>query len=381
MYPRCSSALLTLALSAALPVAADDVLSDAVIVTATRFAEADPAVAANVSVITRQDIRNTPAQNLPDLLATRAGVGVSQLGGAMGRNATVDLRGFGATATSNTLILVDGQRANPVDMGSIIWSSIPLESVERIEIVRGAGTVLYGDGASGGVINIVTNKSGKRAAALTASVGSYGYRGADLLLAGGGEQAYYNLFVNSASADGYRDNSQQDQQAASGRVGWRLERGEAFADFAVYQESNGLPGSVFSAAYADDPRATRSPYDSERRDGYRLRPGLSYQVNERLTLEGELGFEHQDLQADYVASQSASRRLRDTASFTPRLRWRHDVGLLPSETVTGFDYYDGEIDADNSGFASQGATQQSAALYLQNVTDLSEQLRDRKSVV
>jgi iron complex outermembrane receptor protein len=374
MNPRTSYTLASLGLLAAFSASAADQPSAAIVVTATRFAEADPGVAANVSVITRQDIRNTPAQNLPDVLSTRAGIDVRQLGGAMGRNATVDVRGFGETATSNTLILVDGLRINPVDMGSIIWSAIPLESVERIEIMRGSGTVLYGDGASGGVINIITNKSGNPVAAITATLGSNGYKGADIQLANGNDKAYYNLFVNYADTDGYRKNSQQDQQAASGRVGLLLDGGEVFTDFAVYQESNGLPGSVFSSAYRDDPRSTRTPYNTEAREGYRVRPGITYRINDRLTLEGELAFDHQKLDAQFVSSATASDRVRDTTSLTPRLRWRHDLAALPSETVAGFDYYDGKVSSENTGYADQGASQQSSALYLQNITKFTPEL-------
>ncbi len=376
MHPRCSLTAGALALLAAFPAGAADKETETIVVTATRFSEADPSVPANISVITRQDIRNTPAQNLPDVLSTRAGVDVKQLGGTMGRNATVDMRGFGSTATSNTLILVDGLRVNPVDMGSIIWSSIPLENVERIEIIRGSGSVLYGDGATGGVINIITNKSGLAVAGVTATLGSYGYRGADVQLANGNDKAYYNLFVNYAAADGYRDNSQQDQKTASGRVGLLLERGEVFADFAVYKESNGLPGSIFSAAYHDDPRSTREPRNTEDRDGYRIRPGVSYRLDDRLTLEGELAFEHQNLAAKYFSSfgDTASDRIRETTSFTPRLRWRHGLASLPSETVFGFDYYDGKVTSDNTGFANQGASQESSAFYLQNITKFTPNL-------
>ena len=373
MKSRYPYTFATLTLLTTFPALAAEPPADAVVVTASRFSEPDSGVAANVSVITRQDIRSTPAQNLPDVLSTRAGVNVSALGGAMGRNAKVDMRGFGETATSNTLILVDGLRVNPLDMGSIIWSSIPLESVERIEIMRGSGTVLYGDGATGGVINIVTNKSGNPVAAVSATLGSYGYKGADIQLANGNDRAYYNLFVNTADADGYRKNSQQDQQTASGRVGWLLDRGEVFTDFAVYKESMGLPGSVFSAAYRDDPRSTRTPRDSESRDGYRLRPGVSYRVNDRLTLEGEIAHERQKLEAKYVSSGTASDRVRETTSFTPRARWRHDLGALPSETVAGFDYYDGEVNSDNTGYANQGAAQQSSSVYLQNVTKFTDE--------
>ena len=354
--------------------AADD--PAAVVVTATRFSEADHGVAASISVITRQDIRNTPAQNLPDVLSIRAGIEVRQIGGAMGRDATVDMRGFGSTATSNTLILVDGLRVNPIDLGLIIWSAIPLESVDRIEIIRGSGTVLYGDGATGGVINIITNKSGRPVAGVTATLGGHGYKAADILLANGNDKAYYNLFVNHADSTGYRQNSQQDQRTASGRVGLMLDRGEVFADFASYKESAGQPGSVFTVAYRDDPRSTRTPRNKEDRDGYRIRPGVSYRLNDRVTLEGEFAFDHQNLDAKYFSAfgDTASNRVRDTTSFTPRLRWRHDLAALTSETVFGFDYYDGKVTSINTGFANQGASQRSTSLYLQNITKLTQHL-------
>ena len=368
VFTATLSALSSTALHAA------DQSADPIVVTATRFSEVDPRVPANISVITRQDILNTPAQNLPAVLSTRAGVDVRQLGGVMGRDATVDLRGFGATATSNTLILIDGLRLNPADLGSVIWSSIPLESVERIEIIRGSGSVLYGDGATGGVINIVTNKSGRPLAGVSATLGSYGYQGADVRLAHGNDDAYYNLFASYANSNGYRHNSQQDRQAASGRVGLLLGRGEVFSDFAVYQESAGQPGSLFSAAYHDDPRSTRYPSDTEERKGYRIRPGISYHLNDRLTFEGELAFDHQNLDAKYVSFATASNRVRDTTSLTPRLRWNHDLAVLPSETVFGFDYYDAEVTANNTGFADQGSSQESTAFYLQNITKFTERL-------
>mgnify|MGYP003478011455 CR=1 FL=1 len=124
---------IALALSSLLlagPAAAAD--EAAVIVSASRFDETDPRLPANISVITREDIRSTPAFDLPAVLRTAAGVDVRSLYGSLGLDAAVDLRGFGETAASNTLILLDGQRLNPVDMGSISWSAIPLESIQRI---------------------------------------------------------------------------------------------------------------------------------------------------------------------------------------------------------------------------------------------------------
>src|SRR6185369_10536732 len=115
-------------------------------------------VGASASVITAQDIARSPSYNLPDILAQVPGVQLTTLYGvtANGARTSVDLRGFGAFATSNTLILVNGRRLNDVDMAQVDLSTIPLQSIERIEITRGnSGAVLYGDNAVGGLINIV----------------------------------------------------------------------------------------------------------------------------------------------------------------------------------------------------------------------------------
>lgn len=373
MNPHRILAAGAIALTVSFPAAASD-NDESIVVTATRFSEPNPAVPANISVISRQDIMNSAAQNLPDLLSTRAGINVSSLGGVMGKDSTVDMRGFGATATSNTLILLDGQRVNPVDMGTIIWSSIPLESVERIEIIRGSGTILYGNGATGGVVNIITNKSGNPLAAVTATVGSFGYKGTDVQLANGNDAAYYNLVAKYADTDGYRQNGQQSQQNASGRVGLLLDRGEVFTDFAIYQERAGLPGGILRAALDSDPRSSRTPDNTENRDGYRIRPGVSYRLNDQLTFEGEVAFEHQELDANYISSASASNRVRDTTSFTPRLRWSHQLGGVPNETVMGVDYYEGTVASKWLGWANSGASQTSTAVYFQNISNLTRNL-------
>ena len=343
-----------------------------VIVSATRFAEADPRVPANVTVVTREDIRNSPALDLPSILRTGAGVEVRALYGSLGTDATVDLRGFGETATSNTLILLDGQRLNPIDMGPVSWSAIPLESVQRIEIIRGAGSILYGDRASGGVINIVTDKSGRPRAAVTATAGSFGHRGVDAQGAAGNDRGYFNVFAHHAETDGWRRNSQQDQQALSGRAGVYVGAGEVFLDWAAYKDSSGLPGYLRRAAWRADPRASTTPDDWQKRDGHRLRPGVKLPLTDALTLEAELSAEREDQHADYASFGSRSDRAKDMLSFTPRLRFRHGLGGLASETVLGLDRYDGDVDARYTTAPRQTAAQTSTAVYFQNITNLTE---------
>ena len=73
-----------------------------------------------------------------------------------GKTAQVDIRGFGDTSVSNTLVLVDGRRTNQIDISGVDWAQIDVNSIDRIEVTRGGQSVLYGDNAAGGVINIIT---------------------------------------------------------------------------------------------------------------------------------------------------------------------------------------------------------------------------------
>src|SRR5574340_708092 len=151
-----------------------------VVVTATRYEEKVTTVPSGVSVISAEDIKNSTAQNIPDLLRTEVGIQVNDLAGNR-RSYTVDLRGFGETASSNTLVLVDGRRVNQPDLSGVDWTEIPIERVSRIEIIKGGrGSVLYGDNATGGVINIITKEGeGGLKAGTALAAGSYGTYRAD----------------------------------------------------------------------------------------------------------------------------------------------------------------------------------------------------------
>ena len=97
---------------------------------------------------------------MPRYCARRRAIAVRDYYGN-GARTSVDMRGFGETAPVNTLVLIDGRRINLPDLSGADWSQIAKEDVERIEILRGSGSVLYGDNAAGGVRNIITKKAKK----------------------------------------------------------------------------------------------------------------------------------------------------------------------------------------------------------------------------
>lgn len=159
-------------LTPAIAIAADTPTDlDKVVVTGIRHAQTVDDSLAAVTVITRQDIDNSPALDVVSLLAQQAGVDVSRTGGA-GQSSTVYLRG----ANSNqTLILIDGIRVAAASNGIFDFANLPLEQIDRIEIVRGPRAAYWGSDAIGGVIQIFTRKAHGWSA--SAKAGSYAQRG------------------------------------------------------------------------------------------------------------------------------------------------------------------------------------------------------------
>jgi len=143
-----------------------------VVVTANKFDENNLKIPSLVIVITKQQIEESGALTINEAISNIAGIQARQsLSG--GSELTLDLGGFGDTAQSNTVILIDGIPLKEGDTSEIRLSGIPIEQIERVEIQRGSSSVLYGEGAVSGVINIITQNN-KQAQKNTGSV-SVGY--------------------------------------------------------------------------------------------------------------------------------------------------------------------------------------------------------------
>ncbi|PMN69101.1 outer membrane vitamin B12 receptor BtuB [Enterovibrio norvegicus] len=127
-------------------------IDDTMVVTASRFEQPVSTVLAPVSVLTRSDIEELQANSLVDALKTLPGIEIGQSGGR-GQLASIFLRG---TNSNHVLVMVDGVRLPRTMLGTIDFNMLPLNTVERIEVIRGSGATVYGSDAIGGVINIIT---------------------------------------------------------------------------------------------------------------------------------------------------------------------------------------------------------------------------------
>jgi len=225
-------------------------LEKLVVTTPNRYEEDNSKTASNVSVIDRQQIETGHAQTLEDVLKGQLGIQVTD--NSTAKTAVADIRGMGDAASRDVLLLVNGRRVNPVDNSTPDFLQIPVDSIERIEIIRGAGSVLYGDNAVGGVINIITRK-GKEGfhGAVSSSYGSYDTFKYTQEFSGAKGPVDYYFNAQQFKTDGYRINSQLRAIDYVGRVGYTPNEKLRFDINANWHEDKyGLPAGLKDAPLA-----------------------------------------------------------------------------------------------------------------------------------
>ena len=145
--------------------------------------------ASQVIIITKNQIKTSGATNISQVLASQSSVQLQDLTGD-GSNVSVSMRGFGDNAASNTLILINGIPQNNPDTQNVNLNRIPIKDVERIIIMPGSQSVLYGDQAVAGAVNIITKQPEKASAQIGMGFGSY-------------EQQMYHFNVSNKYKNGF----------------------------------------------------------------------------------------------------------------------------------------------------------------------------------
>lgn len=336
-----------------------------------------------LSVITQSDIQRVGAATVNEALIRILGVqGRQDFYG--GGDYALDLRGFGSTSGSNQAIIVDGIKINEGDLGGARLAGIPIESVERIEVLRGSGAVLYGEGATGGAI-IITTKSGNGSARKTsgsvyAAAGSYGLRE----LRGAATYANGGLSLDASAqkrkAGNHRDNFSSDSEAFSMSAQWSDDWLRLGARAARDALDTRLPGSLSAAQYAANPAQTQNPGDKSAIDN--ASHGVfaeAYLADWRLT--AEMGWRDKELRSftfgfpyEYdVSAKNYGLRATNASTWTG----------LSNRFIAGLDR--AKWERETPGVPSSAARQTSRALYVRDEltvkstgTDLSAGYRSEK---
>ena len=366
-------------------------MAEEVVVTATRFSDRYVDTPVNMTVISAEDIRQSSAKTVADILAEQAGIAIHDFFGNNAAATTIDLRGFGITGGQNTLILLDGRRVTDIDLSGVQWSAVPLNAVERIEIVRGGGAVLYGDGATAGVINIITRSPAKVGNGVTVQgrLGSYATREAQATANYFGERAGFNVSANNYESDGYRANNRNRQTNAQADLRWLGERTDLTLKIGADNQGIRLPGartvqpSAGIDQLATDRRGTGTPLD------YATRAGNRATVDWRRNAQwGEVHVgagwrgKTQTSYFDFGGFPDYREVDLDVWSLTPRMRIAHRAFGGESTLVAGFDWYRWDYGLRRSNSPSNigrpvnavDASQENAAVYVHNTTRVSRAL-------
>jgi iron complex outermembrane receptor protein len=324
-------------------------------------------VGASTSVITAEDIAHSPSQSIQEIIAQTPGVQLTSLfGGVNGVGTTVDLRGFGAFATANSLVLINGRRLNDIDMAGVDLSTIPRDSIERIEITRGnSGAVLYGDNAVGGVINIVT-KSGVGGPPVAirgeAGVGSFKQRLANVSVATNYGPWSTSFYGNAVKSDGYRDNNQLDQKNGVGNLNYTTPDLKAFVTVTGDDQKLGFAGGrtvdpTINLNQLVTARAgTNTPFDYGNQQGASATAGFTKTLWNGGELIVDGGVRDKKQQAAFFFGPDMSNPLNyvdthlQTWSITPRLSIKNPIFGVPSNILTGIDYYDATYHSERPQF-------------------------------
>jgi len=344
----------------------------AVVVSAARTEQSTLTTPASITVISRQQIKDSGAAHIVEVLRGQGGVQISDYYGD-GSRATVDMRGFGDSASSNTLILIDGRRLNNPDIASPDLNGIALDDVERIEVVQGSAGVLFGDQAVGGVINVITRKPGAMRHSLKLSAGSYNTINLHAMTSQALDNGInYRVSLDARESDNYRDNNELSYLNGFGKLGYDYSSGSVFTELQYIDNDLNTPGALFADEVTRDRRQANPSFATDYSNAKTTvgRLGLVQEISSIWSFEGELSSRKTDGDfrisfAGGLPSTDNYTQNRKIQEFTPRF-----IGFIPALNNTmltiGADAVESEYDVSTI-FGDQFNDQSQRSLYAQAV--------------
>jgi len=277
-------------------------------------------------VIDKNDLEKYENASIHEILDLESGIKSRSIYGSnsSGSKTTLDIRGMGAQAKSNVLILVNGQRLNNIDMSEIDFPTIPKESIDRIEIFKGnAASVLYGDGAIGGAINIITNPeiSTKSTNEVILKNGTFNSREIIWNTSQKLDQYSLNSYFNHVETDGYRDENEQLQNNITSELRYPGEKGDHFFAVNFSEQIMSTPSDRDQNQLFTDRRGSDTPDDYINSVGGSFLYGTDYELSDYMTFIFNSSFRlknsYSDLQTtDYPSYSDTSLT---NYQFTPRI--------------------------------------------------------------
>jgi iron complex outermembrane receptor protein len=346
-----------------------------VVVSATRFEASIDTAPVNILIITADDIVRSGASTLTDVLRLQAGIGISNLFGISSSGSKIDLGGFGENKANNTLVLINGRRLNDMDSQGPNLAVIPLENIAQVEIVYGSATVLYGDNAVSGVVNIVTKNAfdGKKSS-IKLQAGSFQTQRLSFNQHKIIANTALSIAFDAQQSNGYRDNN------ASKYLNLMVDISKENTDWIygtriyVNGETTELPGPLNEPAYNGNPTTANSEEETEEKR-YTIEAFIK---SDHMAAELALRNKHQEYSSpDSSGGLFTSDTNLKTLSFTPRANRQYGIHAL----VAGIDLYHSNFDTlsiyESPGFNSRNTrdiNQDSYGIYINNSITISESI-------
>ncbi len=352
-----------------------------IVVTANRYDLESAKAPSYVTVIGQQQISASGAQTVDELLKGLSGVHVTD--NSTAKTAVVDIRGYGDTAARNVLVLVNNRKINPVDISGTDWLQIPLSSVERVEVMRGAGSVLYGDNAVGGVVNIITKKGQEGFhGEVGTKYGSYRTQSRDAQLSGKQARVDYLFSARQFDTDGYRVNSHLRANDFNGRLGYQLsDYVNLDLNTTWHEDDYGLPGGLTDnnlALLGRRGSANRQDFAKTRDRMLQLSADLNpWQDADMGRFVVDTSYRNRDSYAVFYSfGEFATKRNIDSYGINSKYILERDIAGRYFKGVTGVDYYTNDNAILGSGSNSDNivVSKNEVGLYAQGEYYLTEKL-------
>lgn len=362
----------TLTLLGSLPAIAEGAQDiEHLIVSGTRSEQHSVEIPASIQVLTAEQIKLSGAPNLVQVLNAQPGIQINDAIGNQGRGASISMRGFGANSANNVLVMVDGRKLNNPTLAGPDLASIAIKDIERIEIIQGSAGTLYGDQATGGVINVITKKAAELSGFIEAAVGTDSYESYQ----GAVSQAFDNglsfrLSGEKSEADNYRDNNDAEYSNVLANVGFENELFSVFVEGQTVDDDLRMPGSLTTADVRDDRKQTFSPDDFSDRDTDTYRFGGSINMSDDWALLAEYSKRDEDSEGFLWGGNFTSST--DVDTFEPRITGEIDTANGPLLITAGIDLEDTDYE---SSLTFSDVSQEAEDYYAQVISPLSQSIK------
>jgi len=357
-----------------------------VTISASRISSTSDMLPVGLVTLDRDTIRSNPATNTADLLDSVAGVNVRRNYGVSGSRAFVDMLGFGVTGGDNTLLLLNGRKINNPDQSVTNLAAIPVSAIERIEILPGSGSALYGYGASGGVINIVTRAEYETRAGLSINGGDYDTLGGNAWGTTQHNNTSLLLSGQALDSEGYRDNNEVRERNVFADVRHQQDDTTFYFTALAGEERLGLPGARdvvpgVSNDFKDDPQGANDPSNWARQERVQAMPGVEIRFDNRITLNLDAGALEKSDQY-WFANFTTYRDVEiDSHSFAPRLSGETATGPINHHWTFGWEWQKLKSRVETSAAPdidtslANKASRRDTSWYLHDVIAFSDQWR------